>query len=62
MSGVVLFSIFLSNYIFKVGIEVLFTPITYATVGWLKRREGVDAYDTQTNFNPFRVGDKAQAA
>jgi uncharacterized integral membrane protein (TIGR00697 family) len=58
----VLFSIALSNYIFKVGIEVLFTPVTYAAVSWLKRHEGVDAYDTQTNFNPFRIEDRAQPA
>jgi uncharacterized integral membrane protein (TIGR00697 family) len=62
MSWAVLFSIALSNYIFKVGIEVLFTPVTYAAVGWLKLREGVDAYDTQTNFNPFRVEDRTQPA
>lgn len=55
MSGAVLFSIFLSNYIFKVGVEVLFTPVTYAVVSWLKKHEGVDVYDTQTNFNPFRM-------
>ncbi len=55
MSGAVLFSIFLSNYIFKVGVEVLLTPVTYAVVSWLKKHEGVDVYDTQTNFNPFRM-------
>jgi uncharacterized integral membrane protein (TIGR00697 family) len=55
MSWPVLFSIAVSNYLFKVGIEVLFTPVTYAAVGWLKRREGVDAFDTQTDFNPFQM-------
>jgi uncharacterized integral membrane protein (TIGR00697 family) len=55
MSGAVLFSIFVSNYIFKVGVEVLFTPVTYVIVGWLKKHEGVDVYDTQTDFNPFRL-------
>ena len=37
----------------KVGWEVLLTPATYAVVGWLKRREGVDVYDERTNFTPF---------
>lgn len=55
MSMDVLWSIAVSNYLFKVGVEVLFTPATYAIVGWLKRAEGVDAFDAQTNFNPFRV-------
>jgi hypothetical protein len=48
-------SIILSNYVFKVGVEVVFLPITYALTGWLKRSEGVDTFDTQTNFNPFHV-------
>lgn len=35
--------------------EALATPITYAVVGFLKAREGVDVYDTETKFNPFLV-------
>jgi hypothetical protein len=31
------------------------TPATYAAVGYLKRGEGVDHYDTDTDFNPFSV-------
>ncbi len=55
MSAGVLWDVAASNYVFKVGIEALFTPATYAFVGWLKRVEGVDAYDAQTDFNPFRA-------
>ncbi len=55
MSTDALWSIALSNYIFKVGVETVFTPVTYATVAWLKKREGVDTYDAQTDFNPFRL-------
>jgi len=44
-----------SNYIFKVGIEALMTPATYAVVNWLKRAEREDYYDRGTVFNPFRV-------
>jgi uncharacterized integral membrane protein (TIGR00697 family) len=51
----VLWDIAASNYAFKVGVEVLFTPLTYAVVAWLKRSEGVDAYDARTDFNPFRL-------
>ncbi|MCZ2127793.1 MAG: queuosine precursor transporter [Anaerolineales bacterium] len=46
----------LTNYLLKVGIEVLFTPLTYATVAWLKRAEDEDYYDRETNFNPFAGG------
>jgi uncharacterized integral membrane protein (TIGR00697 family) len=48
-------SIIVANYIFKVGIEVLFTPVTYRVVARLKRAEGVDYYDVSTDFNPFRM-------
>jgi uncharacterized integral membrane protein (TIGR00697 family) len=42
-----------SGYLFKVAYEVLMTPITYAVVGFLKRKEGVDAFDYGTRFSPF---------
>jgi hypothetical protein len=45
----------LSSYLIKVGYETLATPLTYAGVAWLKRREGVDAFDTRTDFNPFSL-------
>jgi hypothetical protein len=45
--------VMLSQFILKVSWEVLLTPVTYAVVGWLKRREGVDVYDIGTNFTPF---------
>jgi uncharacterized integral membrane protein (TIGR00697 family) len=48
-------SLITANYIFKVGIEVLFTPITYAIVGFLKQAEQADHYDRDTNFNPFSL-------
>jgi uncharacterized integral membrane protein (TIGR00697 family) len=52
----VLVAVLVSNYIFKVGVEVLFTPVTYAVVGFLKRREQEDYYDYHTDFNPFHGG------
>jgi uncharacterized integral membrane protein (TIGR00697 family) len=45
--------VMLSQFILKVSWEVLLTPVTYAVVGWLKRKEGVDVYDVGTNFTPF---------
>src|ERR1700684_3397473 len=44
-----------TQWALKVGWEVLLTPFTYAVVGFLKRREGIDVYDTGTNFTPFRA-------
>lgn len=46
----------LTNYIFKVGVEALMTPVTYLVVNTLKRLEGEDYYDWDTRFNPFLVG------
>jgi queuosine precursor transporter len=53
VSSSTLVRLILSSYLIKVVYEVLATPLTYAGVGWLKRQEGVDAFDTGTNFNPF---------
>jgi queuosine precursor transporter len=52
--GDLLPSLIVTNYILKVGIEVLFTPITVRIVNWLKKAEQEDYYDTDTQFNPFR--------
>lgn len=49
-------SLITSNYLFKVLIEALFTPLTYQTVGWLKRAESEDYFDRATDFNPFKIG------
>jgi uncharacterized integral membrane protein (TIGR00697 family) len=43
-----------SGYGGKVIYEALATPVTYAVVNWLKRVEGVDIMDVNTDFNPFR--------
>jgi hypothetical protein len=48
-------TLIVTNYIFKVGIEALMTPITYRIVNGLKRVEHEDYYDYNTDFNPFRV-------
>ncbi|MBI2844975.1 MAG: queuosine precursor transporter [Chloroflexi bacterium] len=50
-----LIAVLASNYVFKVGVEVLFTPITYWVVNILKRVEREDYYDYTTDFNPFKL-------
>jgi queuosine precursor transporter len=47
--------IWISNYIFKILVEILLLPITYRVVSWLKKKEDVDHYDTDTNFNPLKI-------
>ena len=51
-----LVEVMIGNYALKVLIEALFTPATYGIVRALKRAEGVDVYDHDTNFNPFVLG------
>jgi uncharacterized integral membrane protein (TIGR00697 family) len=48
-----LWLVMLAQFVTKVGVEVLFTPLTYKVVNFLKRAENEDHYDRQTNFNPF---------
>lgn len=48
-------TLIVSNYIFKVGIETIMTPLTYRIVNLLKRVEQEDYYDYNTDFNPFRL-------
>lgn len=45
----------ISQYLWKVGYEVLVTPLTYLLVGWIKRQEGLDTFDNQANYNPFKL-------
>jgi uncharacterized integral membrane protein (TIGR00697 family) len=48
------------NWTMKVLVEVVLTPLTYAVVGFLKSREGVDTYDEQTHFTPFSLKDEGE--
>ena len=47
--------VMLAQFIAKVGVEVVLTPMTYKIVGALKRAENEDHYDRNTNFNPFTL-------
>jgi uncharacterized integral membrane protein (TIGR00697 family) len=48
-------TVMLTQFIAKVSVEVVFTPVTYAVVGWLKRAENEDHYDRDTRFTPFSL-------
>ncbi len=49
-------TVMITNWALKVGWEIFLTPVTYAVVGFLKRKEGVDIFDEGTNFSPFKTG------
>jgi uncharacterized integral membrane protein (TIGR00697 family) len=48
-------TVMFTQWALKVGWEALLTPVTYLVVNWLKRREGIDVYDKDTDFTPFKA-------
>lgn len=48
-----LWQVVASQWLIKTAWEALLTPVTYQVVGFLKRREGVEVFDTHTDFSPF---------
>jgi queuosine precursor transporter len=61
-SGIVpndkLLAIMAAQFVGKVAVEVILTPVTYKIVGALKRAENEDYYDRGTNFSPFSLSEK----
>jgi uncharacterized integral membrane protein (TIGR00697 family) len=47
-------SLVLTNYLFKVSVEVLLFPLTFLAVRKLKKAEGIDVYDVGVKLNIFR--------
>jgi queuosine precursor transporter len=52
-----LFGVIAFNWVFKVAVEVVLTPVTYAVVAWFKRAEHEDYFDNDTKFTPFSLKD-----
>lgn len=52
-----LLTVLMFNFVFKVMVEVVMTPVTYAAVGILKRVENEDYFDEDTDFTPFSLAD-----
>ncbi|WP_395683586.1 queuosine precursor transporter [Dokdonella sp.] len=59
-SGQTMLKVIAFNWTMKVLVEIVLTPVTYAVVGFLKRREGVDIYDEHTHFTPFSLRDEGE--
>ena len=51
-------TLILHHWLAKVAIEVVATPLTYLAVNFLKKKEAIDTYDHETNFNPFSLRDR----
>ena len=48
-------SIIVTHWLVKTVYEVVATPITYTVVNFLKKKEGIDTYDYDTDFNPLLI-------
>ncbi len=48
-------TVMMAQFLTKTLVEIVFTPVTYAIVGFLKRAENEDYYDRNTDFNPFKL-------
>jgi len=45
------------QWLSKSGYEAIATPLTYGAVTFLKKKEGLDAFDDDTQFNPLLIGE-----
>jgi uncharacterized integral membrane protein (TIGR00697 family) len=52
-----LLGLIVTQWLAKSAYEVVATPLTYLVVGYLKRKEGVDVFDRDTNLNPLLVSE-----
>jgi uncharacterized integral membrane protein (TIGR00697 family) len=55
VTGAVLMQMTVSQYLIKIGYEILATPVTYAVIKRLKRIEKIDVYDYEVAYNPFKI-------
>jgi uncharacterized PurR-regulated membrane protein YhhQ (DUF165 family) len=44
----------LSAWFLKTCVEIFLTPVTYKVIAFLKKEEGIDHYDHNTDFNPLK--------
>ena len=53
MDSMILLQMMMYQYLFKVCYEVVFTPITYAVVRWIKKKEDLDTFDHDVKYSIF---------
>jgi len=55
MPNELVFTLVISQFVTKTLVEIIFLPVTYRVVAFLKRAEQEVYYDRDTNFNPFHA-------
>ena len=53
----ILVSAIVFQWFSKSAYEAIITPLTYVVVAFLKKREELDVFDTDTRFNPLLLGE-----
>lgn len=51
----VIWKMVITQYLFKVGYELIALPLTYLITDYLKKKDNVDYYDYSTRYNPFSL-------
>ncbi|MGB9613835.1 MAG: queuosine precursor transporter, partial [Candidatus Margulisiibacteriota bacterium] len=51
----VLLSMIITQWLFKTLYETMITPLTYLAVSFIKKKEKVDVFDYETNYNPLKI-------
>ncbi|HEU5281416.1 MAG TPA: queuosine precursor transporter [Gammaproteobacteria bacterium] len=55
MPSSIIWSMVLTQYLFKLSYEIIMLPATYTITNFLKKIDQVDHYDFHTKFNPFSL-------
>ncbi len=57
MSAQTILSIIFTQVVVKTAYEIIILPVTTKVVSYLKQKEGVDTYDNNISYNPFKLSD-----
>ena len=55
MPNELVFTLMWSQFGLKTLVEIIMLPVTFRLVGFLKRAEGEDYFDRDTDFSPFKL-------
>lgn len=55
LSGKDMIVFILIGWIFKTCVEAILLPVTYRVIAFIKKKEGLDEYDKNTDFTPFKL-------
>lgn len=55
LTGTDMLRFILIGWLFKTGVEVVFLPLTYRLIAFLKKQERIDTFDKKTDFSPLKV-------